>query len=430
MYYFLKNSARIQISLDKYYLSFIESNTKCIVELNKSGFEILSLCNGKNTLDMIINQLYKRYPAEDTAIFIKEFLQTFENSKVVEKKAERYSGQNQVIYGTNEYYCPVSIMLELTNYCPLDCLHCYLGKKKNQHMGKNDLIKILESITSLGVQYIQLTGGEVLTYPHLEYAIDYLVSNHVQVNISTSGIIVNDNIIETVSKIKNTGGIIRVSLDGLPEYHNKIRQNKKSFQNATEFLKRIMTKKIPCEVATCIIDQNKEDIFELVKFTKELGVHKHAFELVYLQGNAQNNNIESNYRYRDFEILLEELSEEYDDKKFSISKAEECHEATNCGAGYKTYKISYDMKVTPCITMNYELGDLTESTFSEIISKHYESFQNLQAPCKMVCGDCELVKHCEMCMSKALQYKDSVKNCSWFKSQNVLVDKEQTYVKN
>jgi len=435
MFYNLRQDVKIHKSLDKYYLSFINrnlntgENAKGIIEINISGYEILSLCNGKQTEQGIITELLKKYPNEELEEMVRVFLAPFITDGLIIIMNNPSDIELVKILGSSEYYCPSTIMLELTNYCPLDCVHCYLGKKENEYIRKEDLQPILENIVDLGVHYVQLTGGEVMTYPHLEYAIDYLITHHIQVNVSTSGIMCRDEDLSILSKIKATGGFIRVSLDGLEETHNQIRRNSKSFNNAVSFLKKAVSLGIETQVATCIINQQCSEIHDLTKLVKSLGVKQQIFERVYLQGNAESNALDSRQSLTEFTTLLSELAETFADDRFSIA-TENTINGENCGAGYKTYKISYDLEITPCIVMNYSLGNLKKEDFRKIIKNNYEKFRSLRIPCRAICGSCEMLDNCDGCVAKVIQYKNQVKACHWYKKQNAFKSGGNHYDKN
>lgn len=419
MYYELRNDVTICKNLHEYNLSFINDNKKCFIQINKSGYDILSLCTGQYTEKEIINILQNKYKDNNISEMVLDFIRLFKDNNLLFSNNTQKKENSLRILGSSEYYCPTFITLELTNNCPLNCKHCYLGKKKNIYINKNNLTNILKQIVDLGISFVQLTGGEVTTYPYLEYAIDYLTKHYIQVNVSTSGYDCNDNIIEVIKKIGKTGGFVRVSLDGLENYHNNIRQNKNSFKNAISFITKIISYGIPVQVATCVIDQNKEELSKLTNIVKSLGVNRQIFELVYTQGNAKENEMISKYTNNEFLEILKELSKDYSDDTFDIS-TETNDQNINCGAGYKIYKISYNLKVTPCVTMEYSLGDLNYETLEDIIKRNYKSFMHLNAPCKKICGNCQLLDKCEKCISKAMQYKNNIKQCNWYNTQNAI----------
>ena len=57
---------------------------KMIHTLNSTGAEVLDLCDGKHTLQMIVNEMAKRYPGEDVENGIMNFLNQACESELIE----------------------------------------------------------------------------------------------------------------------------------------------------------------------------------------------------------------------------------------------------------------------------------------------------------------------------------------------------------
>ena len=422
MYFKLIENSYIQHNYNTYFFIFMANSKKGILELNDSGSEILSLCDGSNTVESIISILSEKYNEDYNNIkdLVDDFLLPFIDSGLIEKLST--ASKRRVIFGSEKYYCPSTITLELTNKCPLECKHCYLGKKENIYIGLKELTKILDEIVELGTFCVQLTGGEALTYPYIEYVIEYLVKQNIQVNISTSGMILDEKTFELIKKISSVGGAVRVSIDGLEDTHNKIRNNNKSFSNAINFIDRITKLGIECQVATCVMDQDEKEIEELCEFISKKGVSKHILELVAIQGNAKEN-FTVNYSYSNFNEFLKILNDKYRSSNFSVEQPKECSNEINCGAGYKLIKIGADMSVTPCAMMDRKIGDLKENSISEVLQKTSINFSNIISPNDELCCECTLKEKCSKCMVKSLNNKNFIEKCNWFEAQNVFLER-------
>lgn len=62
---------------------------------------------------------------------------------------------------------PVSINLELTMKCYVDCCYCYAnrGIQRNGQMSTQEIISLIKNAKSLGVLNFDINGGEVLMHP-------------------------------------------------------------------------------------------------------------------------------------------------------------------------------------------------------------------------------------------------------------------------
>ena len=406
--------------------SIYNNNSRGSIVINDSASNILELCDGTNTLDDIVNILRKKY--NDTEDNVKknvtEFLQPFISSNIIQKiKNKTFSN---IIKGDKNIAYPDVIVWELTDYCPLNCRHCYLPKKNNNIFSKDEIDKILKVIDKMGISFVQLTGGEVLTHPHIEYVIHQFIKRGIITTISTSGIILNNNILNALDELKLVkGSCCKVSLDGNKEAHTYIRQNEDSYDKAINFIKSVTNKGIECQIGSVILKQTQEEIEELTALVKSLGVSLLEFTLVFDQGNAKHNQLQSNMEIEDFHALLYELKNKYEDNKFLL-KTPCTLTQKNCGAGHLTICIKANGTITPCPIMEIELGNLKKEGINDIINRCFLNFENLVSPCDKTCGNCKKFKICKSCIAQATINKNKVPNCKWYEAEKELL---QPYIK-
>lgn len=64
-------------------------------------------------------------------------------------------------------HLPVSVNLELTMKCYVDCCYCYANRtiQKNGQMSTQEIISLIKNAKSLGVLNFDINGGEVLMHP-------------------------------------------------------------------------------------------------------------------------------------------------------------------------------------------------------------------------------------------------------------------------
>ncbi|MBO6159499.1 MAG: radical SAM protein [Firmicutes bacterium] len=77
--------------------------------------------------------------------------------------------------------------IELTTACPLHCPQCYCTLEGGKHIPLETAKKMLAEAASLGVQHVELSGGETLCYPHLVELVAYARSLDIAPSIAISG---------------------------------------------------------------------------------------------------------------------------------------------------------------------------------------------------------------------------------------------------
>lgn len=162
------------------------------------------------------------------------------------------------------------IVWHITDSCRLSCGYCFATKTKDEFDINimNEYVKIFKE---LGIQRIDISGGEPLLYPHLEILVNTLKANNICLTITTSSIGTKKNKNWLIANSHLFSWII-VSLDGYTkEYHDEIRGLNGTFQSAVSFIKslNIENKRINTVVTKKNINL---DIQQMYSFLKDLTI--------------------------------------------------------------------------------------------------------------------------------------------------------------
>lgn len=404
-------------------ISFALNNRRVSLKINKSAKEILRLCNGYYSIEEMIRFFHNKYGQDDQTIeiYINKIVSPFISAHIIEN---HHNMENTtVVRGSSQYYTPDSIIWEITDNCPLNCKHCYLGDKNGLSVCRKDIDKIIRLIMKCGVTTVQLTGGEPLTHPDIQYIINELVNEKLTVNITTSGTVYDDKILDMLSKLISVNGLIQVSIDGLEKYNNFVRGSEYAYQKSIDFIKELKKRGIQCTVATSLINQSEDEIECLTEKLKCLGVSMVTVQLISLQGNAKTNDLVLNYTHSRVKKLITRLNNKFKSDNFCIREYEDVKEK-NCGAGYNVILIKPNLDVTPCPMLNISLGNLNDASIEEIMQIYGEQFHNSISPSEKTCGKCNLKEICGDCIGCAFENKSNVKLCKWYES------KENKFLRN
>lgn len=131
------------------------------------------------------------------------------------------------------------IIWHILDYCPLKCPYCF-STKSNEQVNPQEIDLYINIFKRLGVQKIDISGGEPLHYMHLPKLIEALKSKNINVTITSSGTGIESNVSWLVENANYFSRVI-FSLDGPDsEAHDKIRGKKDTF---TRLLSLITTLK-------------------------------------------------------------------------------------------------------------------------------------------------------------------------------------------
>jgi MoaA/NifB/PqqE/SkfB family radical SAM enzyme len=183
---------------------------------------------------------------------------------------------------------PSQIIMDLTEVCNLQCIHCPHPsfKQSSVYTGKNlDLIlhhKAIDEIGTIGkgyCQYVRYTSqGEPLLHPQAIEMIAYAGKHaNCAINLTTNGMTLNQRKIDQLLDIGVD--IIDISIDAFSaEIYAQIRVNgelSKTKNNVLNLLKSIKERKAKTKVVVSFVEQplNTHEVNDFENFWKNAGAH-------------------------------------------------------------------------------------------------------------------------------------------------------------
>jgi len=148
-----------------------------------------------------------------------------------------------------------------------------------------------------GYTYVSISGGEPLLYPPLEQLLKHAKETGFTTAITTNGILLKKKQIE---KLKGVTDLIAISLDGIPESHNRIRNSETAFSKMFANLENLRQSKIPFGFIFTLTQYNLHELEWVIEFALKQGA-----------GLLQIHPLES------AGFAIDHLSDEHPDRKES-----------------------------------------------------------------------------------------------------------------
>lgn len=165
-------------------------------------------------------------------------------------------------------------VVEVTESCNFNCIWCYAssGYSKN-HMSKENLKKILKKLSDAGVKQITYSGGEPTMYPYLKDAVKMAKEKGFIVHMNTNGYLLTKELALELRKLGLSQ--VQINIDSIdPKKHDEIRGKEGSFHRAVEALKNAKKVGLTCASQSVLTKMNENEIFDIFKFCRSLGVHR------------------------------------------------------------------------------------------------------------------------------------------------------------
>jgi len=303
---------------------------------------------------------------------------------------------------------PIKLTLALTYMCNSRCKTCHIWQiyKKSPEKIKNELTtedwkKLFDEIGN-NLRWIEFTGGEPFLRKDIDEIVVYAYNN---TSISAGGIttngILSKKVLKIVEKIieripNNKMLNIGISLDGVPEVHNKIRGISGNFEKAVWLFNELkelkyLHKNLTVHFAYTISQYNAGKFIEFYNFLKEnydifINEITMTFEhFTDYYGRELNGELAYNFKnnlIKDVKCYLsilksENISEDLFNRiklsfykfylknipKF-VNKPKEM--IIPCVAGKYSAYVDPNGNVYPCTSWLVRLGNIKEMSFKEI----------------------------------------------------------------
>lgn len=149
------------------------------------------------------------------------------------------------------------VMWHITNQCNLNCSICFTRKMRTspeQMLEEKDIQNYVKLLRELGVEKVDLSGGEPLLYPYLQELVSTCVDNNIFTTITTSGVGTDSN----VNWLAQNGQLfsrVILSLDGSKQLHNSLRGSTKAFDAFLRLYKGLEQRKNSCIRINTVVTQ-------------------------------------------------------------------------------------------------------------------------------------------------------------------------------
>ncbi len=338
-------------------------------------------------------QVFPRQADYDEA---KAFIDSLSVSDLIDRWSRiEVSSSNHCVSIDNSQVLHVDFAFcELTHRCNLKCVHCYAdaGAPEKYEMKVNEWQKIIDDLITHGLNSIQFTGGEIFIVRQLLWQlVDYCHIRGIRVDLFTNLTLMKD---EDISFLKQYGLPVATTILGSkPGIHDKITKVRGSFAKTTNVIKKLIKHNIPIRVAIIAMKENKDDLENISKLLKNLGVHDFRTpDPIRTAGRGQDENVSESGNAGITNHFFKITRDVYTRNQYWNS----------CWAFKIAIKANGD--VMPCIfTRDLRIGNLLKHNAASIIKKSLPYWRITKDQIED-CQNCEYRYLCNDC--RAMSYND------------------------
>lgn len=160
---------------------------------------------------------------------------------------------------------PFFCVWEVTYNCNMKCPFCYVKKYKNPYKPEittKEAINIIDQLSELGTRMINFSGGEPTLRKDFPLLIEHAKKRKMKVFFNTNGSLIRQRADELLK-----ADLIRVSVDGTKDLHDKLRSFPGAFEKAVEGIRMLKDKGANVMINTVV---TSETTFETMKYMAEI----------------------------------------------------------------------------------------------------------------------------------------------------------------
>ncbi len=157
-----------------------------------------------------------------------------------------------------------------TRLCNLRCTHCYSssGPKEGDTIPVERLKSALDDAAAEGFNVTGFSGGEPLLYGSLREALEYARACGMATTVTSNGMLLDARRLEI---LQGTVNLLAISLDGVPESHNRTRASERAFEAMAARLDGVRQSGIPFGFIFTLTQFNVDELRWVAEFALEQG---------------------------------------------------------------------------------------------------------------------------------------------------------------
>ena len=204
------------------------------------------------------------------------------------------------------------LCLEITNRCPMNCLHC----SGNWHieppadLNSDVVFEVVDDFISLGGELLEVSGGEPLLHDELYDILSYSKSKNLEVRLYTSGVR-DDSWIDPpkANELKKTGtDKVIFNLEGATaETHDSITRRLGSFEKALNSIVNVKSFGMWAGIHFVPMKPNLHELKDFVKLCASLEVDEIGILRLVPQGNGKTHRAELELSKQEFVGLIQDI---------------------------------------------------------------------------------------------------------------------------
>ncbi len=175
-----------------------------------------------------------------------------------------YSGQR----------APLSVSIEVTRRCPLDCLHCYNNlamadqEARSRELNKEEHFRLLDDLANLGCLWLLYTGGEIFARKDFLEIYAYAKQKGFLITLFTNGTLITERVADYLQQ--SPPFAIEITLYGrTKETYEALTGIEGSYERCLRGAVLLRDRGLPLKLKTVATTVNKHEVVAMKDFAEQ-----------------------------------------------------------------------------------------------------------------------------------------------------------------
>jgi radical SAM protein with 4Fe4S-binding SPASM domain len=301
-----------------------------------------------------------------------------------------------------ERMIPLNVSLELTLKCNIRCLHCYNFDRDTDgpacgsgqgaaatpapELSLEEIFRVMGELRAAGTLFLSLTGGEVLSSPHLFPVLDRARELNLAVQMLSNGTLLRPGVAARLASYRNLLGVSISVYGATPEVHDAITQIRGSWRRTLDGAERLRAQGVAVRLKLIVMRPNVHEVGAM----RALCDARRFPYLLDLTVTARHDGTQGSLAMR---ITEAELAGLYQGPLGDLIPkgdrgVDEAAFPCNCARGNAAISARGD--VFPCVSVPWAAGNVRQQPFGEIWrgSPVFERIRGLKIADYPACAPC------------------------------------------
>jgi MoaA/NifB/PqqE/SkfB family radical SAM enzyme len=177
------------------------------------------------------------------------------------------------------------LQIHPTRRCNLRCLHCYSlsGPEEGGGLAVALLQEAIRDAAAEEFAVVSVSGGEPLLYEPLPELLAHAHACGLVTTVTSNGMLLDER---RLGRLAGLVDLLAISLDGMPEAHNRMRANPRAFTAMAAHLPRVRSSGIPFGFIFTLTQYNLHELEWVAAFAVEQGARLLQIHPLEITGRA------------------------------------------------------------------------------------------------------------------------------------------------